>query len=45
VLIDAKERELKLIVNASGTVVKVEVSTMNRGIYGNLETRVLCDKA
>ncbi|MGH2624283.1 MAG: nucleotidyl transferase AbiEii/AbiGii toxin family protein [Sphingobacterium sp.] len=43
--IDVKEKDLKLIVNASGIIVKVEVSIMNRGIYGDLETRVLCDKA
>lgn len=44
-IIDVKQQELKLIVNVKNVVVKVEVSVMNRGLLGNAETRILCEKA
>ncbi len=44
-IIDVKEKEFKLIVSVKNVVVKVEVSVMNRGLFGNAETRILCAKA
>lgn len=44
-IIDVKEKEFKLIVSVKNVVVKVEVSVMNRGLLGNAETRILCEKA
>ncbi len=40
-----KEKEVKLIINVKDVVVKIEVSVMNRGLLGDLQTRILCAKA
>lgn len=42
---DIREKEYKLIVSVKNVVVKIEVSVMNRGLFGNPERRVLCEKA
>lgn len=42
---DLKNKQVKLIVNAKNVVVKIEVSVMNRGLLGDIKTRILCPKA
>ncbi|MFQ8805469.1 MAG: nucleotidyl transferase AbiEii/AbiGii toxin family protein [Alistipes indistinctus] len=39
------EEELKLICSSREATVKIEVNQINRGIIGDTELRVLCDKA
>lgn len=42
---DIKEEEAKLIVRVGSVIMKIEVSVMNRGLWGDPETRLLCTKA
>jgi predicted nucleotidyltransferase component of viral defense system len=37
--------EFKLFCNLKGVQVKIEVNTINRGVIGNVETRMLCIRA